>query len=425
MLPAGLLPSSLASRLASAEVVRDGLLRAKWQASGHDVAVHLIPASYHSDPEAFLEGARAMSKCPGAVGMFEAWADDGYCYVLTPWLHGTSLADGDPAHPLRLDAETVAALLAPIAEALDAAHAQGLVHGELRPSRVVLAERSAVLTSFRGATWIRDHLDEPFPHPGERHFDYLAPEAGTEHEGAPADVYALASIAFELMTGKVPFHAAMSPALAVAQRQAEPAPSLREVAKEPYADAIEQVLARGLERRLSLRYQSAGAFVGDLWRAAHREPRLGPDGSLATVPPQARESAVVEAFEAKLVSDAGLDMTRMALDSAEVSLEDRIDSLPPPGEAADDAALDSLIRSIGDVVPEELQGTEPDPPIRTPSSRPELLTVTPRGLRNASRPPAPPRRRWGLTVALLTLAGIALAIVLVPSLLDRVAALLQ
>lgn len=437
MLPAGLLPPSLASKLTSAEVVRDGLLRAKWQASHQTVGVYLVPASYHSEPEAYLAHAREMAQCPGAVGIFEAWADDGYCYVLTPWLHGTTLADADPAHPLRLDPETVAALLTPIAEALDAAHAKGLHHREVRPSRIVLAERSAVLTSYRGRTWRRAPLEEPFPDPKERHFDYLAPEVGTEHEGPPADVYALATIAFQLVSGKVPFHAASTAALAIAQRAAEPPPTLREVAHEPYADAIEQVFARGLERRLSFRYATAGAFIGDLWRAAHREPRLGPDGTIATVPPAAREAAVVEAFEAKLVSDAGLETTRMAMDSAEVAVEDRVDSIPPAG--ADEDALDDLLRSLGDAVPTDLAGIPPEPSasesadeerdapveeeeIRTPASQPELVTATPTGLRPATRG-ARPARRWGLTLTLLVAAGIALAFVLVPSLLERVTSL--
>jgi TolB-like protein len=179
---------------------------------------------------------------------------------------GGSLLDAAPA--LRSEPRRSVALMAKVARAVQYAHAQGILHRDLKPGNVLLDGRGEPLVSDFGlAKWLDTTPDVTrsltiFGTPG-----YIAPEQakGSAPDLTPAaDVYSLGAILFGLFTGRPPFLG--EHALAVIHQSAEkPAPKLRSLAPTLDRD-LETICAKSLEREPSARYGSAGDLAEDLER---------------------------------------------------------------------------------------------------------------------------------------------------------------
>ena len=144
--------------------------------------------------------------------VFGAGERDGLLYVAMRYVPGRDLgrlisADGP------LPAEAAAQLIAQVADGLDAVHAAGLVHRDVKPANVIVESasvfddaHSAFLTDFGLAKAIAPRRRPDGHRRGDRDVDYMAPE---QIEGrrvdARTDVYALGCVLFHAVTGKVPF----------------------------------------------------------------------------------------------------------------------------------------------------------------------------------------------------------------------------
>jgi serine/threonine protein kinase len=145
---------------------------------------------------------------PHVVQVYHAGQDDGLLYLTMRYIDGTDLRRL-LRRENRLDAARAVSIVGQIAGALDEAHALGLVHRDVKPANVLLAERSgrdhAYLTDFgitRGTG--DDHLTRTGVALGS--VDYIAPEqAHGATVDARADTYSLACILFQMLTGSVVF----------------------------------------------------------------------------------------------------------------------------------------------------------------------------------------------------------------------------
>jgi serine/threonine-protein kinase len=179
---------------------------------------------------------------------------------------GGSLLEAAPA--LRIEPRRAVALTAKVARAVQYAHAQGILHRDLKPGNVLLDGRGEPLVSDFGlAKWLdtSSHLTRTltiFGTPG-----YIAPEqvnGSSGKLGPAADVYSLGAILFDLLTGHPPFLG--EHALKVIQQASEkPAPKLRTLVPSLDRD-LETICAKSLEREPDARYRSAGALAEDLER---------------------------------------------------------------------------------------------------------------------------------------------------------------
>jgi len=138
------------------------------------------------------------------VEVIDAGEADGWSYLASRFVPGESLAERlDRDGPLPV--KDVVRLAAEVGTALDTLHANELVHRDVKPSNVMLAETGAELTDFGVA---RGTADSVLTMPGRvvGTVDYLAPEVirGRPAE-PPADVYALACLLYECISGKPPF----------------------------------------------------------------------------------------------------------------------------------------------------------------------------------------------------------------------------
>jgi eukaryotic-like serine/threonine-protein kinase len=256
-------------------VVYDGI----HEQLGRPVAIKVLGAGIASDPiavERFLREARTASQL--THGNIVDVSDlgrlpDGRPYLVMARMHGmdlcTLLQREGPQTPRR-----TAELLRGAAAALDLIHAKGFVHRDVKPenlmhvvredgSEAVLLLDFGIVGLVSGAAARLTADGTVFGTPA-----YLPPELiqGDEPDRR-ADVYSLATVAFELMTGRTPF-VATNPLRILPMKVLEEPPSMRTVAGYDYPEALEEALAKGLARDPKERFASAGEFVAALESAS-------------------------------------------------------------------------------------------------------------------------------------------------------------
>jgi len=220
---------------------------------GAVVALKVLKPGLVADANAarrFAREARAAAEVdhPNLIEVIDAGDVDGTGYLAMHYVPGKSLDDRISEHgPLPL--EDMTRIVAEIASALDALHAAGLVHRDVKPSNILLdAERGALLTDF-GLAKRRDYSMLTAPGQMLGTLDYIAPEMLRGDEPGPsADLYALGCVVYECLAGKPPFgglsmfevgmaHLGDVPADPCAERDDAPAQlskcALRALAKEP------------------------------------------------------------------------------------------------------------------------------------------------------------------------------------------------
>jgi eukaryotic-like serine/threonine-protein kinase len=201
---------------------------------------------------------------PAIPRLYELAYDGDSPYLVTEMIDGRTLdvvfADGNRYEPLG-----VIGLLRPIADALDYAHSRATVHRDVKPANILLADDGRTLLTGFGLGTVASFNTGPGTG-GPVAPDYVAPErlVGREVDGR-ADVYSVAAIVFEAVTGRRPF-SSKSWIETLSRRLYEPPPSVRDSAPElsaPFAAVLQAAMDREPDRRPS----SAGELLDRLERA--------------------------------------------------------------------------------------------------------------------------------------------------------------
>jgi protein kinase-like protein len=224
---------------------------------------------------------------PGVVTVYTADEADGLLYLAMEYVPGQDLA-ALIDRVGRLPADWVAALLARVADALDAAHRAQLVHRDVKPSNLVIGPDGQVTLLDFGISRMLDD-DSEITRTGEivGTIAYCSPEQLSRGavEGA-CDQYSLACVAYECLTGSVPFPREGKLAMMTAHLTAPP-PRVSAPAGVPAG--LDAVLARALAKDPAARYPTctdfASAFAAVLAAGGSRDdPRLPEPAALAPAP---------------------------------------------------------------------------------------------------------------------------------------------
>jgi tetratricopeptide (TPR) repeat protein len=255
------------------EIARGGMgviYRAREPHSGRIVALKCVLA-YQGDSDQALARFRREAETaarldhPNVVSIYHVGETaDGSPFFTMKYAPNGSLAQA--RGPLRQEPRQSVLLMAKVAQAVQYAHEQGVLHRDLKPGNILLDGRGEPLVSDFGLARceeIASHLTRSltsFGTPG-----YIAPEQadGPAAQLTPAaDIYSLGAILFELLADRLPFQS--DNALGVMKQSAEKtAPKLRKLA--PHLDRdLETICARCLECEPTARYQSAGSLAEDL-----------------------------------------------------------------------------------------------------------------------------------------------------------------
>jgi serine/threonine protein kinase len=232
---------------------------------------------------------------PNIIPVYAAGEADGYQYIAMRFVVGQDL------HALvrregGLSARRVAAFISPVASALDAAHEAGLVHRDVKPANILVDARPGwpehvYLSDFGVARHLRSIGSLTVPGQFLGTPDYAAPEqASGQVVDGRADQYALACVAYELLSGTVPFKRD-EPVLVLYAHVSAPPPRLT-VARPDLPAAADAVLARAMDKLPERRYDSCGDFADALREALGfepydpehpRQPRRPPDSGRVSV----------------------------------------------------------------------------------------------------------------------------------------------
>lgn len=236
--------------------------RARDERLDRDVAVKILGAK--AEPafrERFTMEARraAAVSHPHIVIVFDEGQDGDDAFIVMEDVRGRSLRD-IVAERGALPPAEVATLIQQLGGALDATHRAGLVHLDVKPANVIVdASGNAKLTDFGIARAARDSEERELVGTAR----YIAPERVEGGSVTPrTDVYGLALVAYELLTGRAAFGGAENEDL-LRERLDRGAPHIRS-ADPVLSQTADAVIAKGLAREPEQRYPTAGAFAAAL-----------------------------------------------------------------------------------------------------------------------------------------------------------------
>ena len=262
-LVAGYEVGALAGRGGMGEVYRALDLRLE-----RPVALKLLSERL-SDDEAFRDRMLRESRLaasldhPNVVPIYEAGEADGRLFIAMRYVDGTDLK-ALLGREGALAPQRVIAIVAQIADALDAAHAKGLVHRDVKPSNVLLDQQGGREHAYLADFGLTQSVGDAGPADGQLMgtVDYVAPEQirGDQVDGR-ADVYALGCLLFETLTGTLPFTGASDVAVVYAHLEEEP-PRVSERRPELPA-GIDDVLARAMAKDPAGRPPTCGDLVDE------------------------------------------------------------------------------------------------------------------------------------------------------------------
>src|SRR5438132_1035776 len=212
----------------------------------------------------FRHEAQAIAKLrhPNIVDVYDFGEFQGTPYMIVEYVPGGSLA-ARMIHG-NLDRPSALRYLRGIAAGLDYAHGHGVVHRDVKPANVLLtADDSPVLADFGLAKLLQGSSLKSMTGVTTGTPAYMAPEQVTgSHAGPPADRYSLATIAYEMLTGVIPFDGEGLMEVLYAQVHRDPLPpSARNSALHPQVDAV---IMRGLAKDPAARWESSTEFVDAL-----------------------------------------------------------------------------------------------------------------------------------------------------------------
>ena len=279
--------------------------RAQDPAIGRVVAIKMIRFGDLADPsehsklrERLMREAQSAGilSHPGIVTIYDVGEQDGLAYIAMEFVDGPTLermAVDDPP-----DGRLVLEILAQTAAALDYAHKRGIVHRDIKPANIMIHERTVAKVTDFGVARIQSHqMTQAGSMVGTP--NYMSPE---QIQGQPvdgrSDLFSLAVITYELLTGEKPFMADSIPSLAFKIVQEDPAQvhSLNPTLDWP----VDTVLKRALSKNPGERYPTCSDFVFAIENALRSSKKwkpipIGVLQSLPTMPAAAGVSASPQA----------------------------------------------------------------------------------------------------------------------------------
>ncbi len=268
-----------------------------WQATdlviGRIVAIKILKDEYLGDP-GFLERFRAEARHAalvnheGIANVFDYGEEEGSAYLVMELVPGEALS-AVLERERTLPVDKVLDIVAQTANALQAAHAAGLVHRDIKPGNLLITPDGRVKITDFGIARIADQV--PLTATGQvmGTVQYLSPEQASGHPASPStDIYSLGIVAYEALAGKRPFTGESQVAIAMAQINERP-PDLPTWVAEPVRNLVLACIAKNpADRPASAAHLARAADAlrrGDVAAAAAAVPGVLGGATLGALAP--------------------------------------------------------------------------------------------------------------------------------------------